>query len=53
MLYGWCHVSLKITLEGEEIFWEDLSEATQEHIANCILEGYRSVEIVELEESEM
>lgn len=52
MLYGWCHVTLKITLEGETKDFDDLSDATQEHITKMIYEGYRSIEIVEPEESD-
>ena len=49
---GWCHVTLKITLEGEDVRWDDLSDITQEHIAAKILEGYRSIAIVEEEDDE-
>ena len=51
MKYGWCHVTLNITLEGETVRWDDLSEVTQEHIATMIAKGYRSIEIVEDEEN--
>ena len=50
--YGWCHVTLDITLEGEPVRWDDLSDITQEHIAAKILEGYLSIEIIEEEEEE-
>ena len=50
--YGWCHVTLKITLEGEEVRWDDLSDCTQEHIASMIAEGYRSIEIIEEEDDD-
>lgn len=49
MKYGWCHVTLDLTIEGEKVRWDDLSETTQEHIAAMILEGYGSIEIVEEE----
>ena len=40
--YGWWSVKFELTLEGEEVRWDDLDEVTQEHIANCIKEGYTS-----------
>lgn len=49
---GWCHISMKVTLEGREVEFEDLSDVTQEHIAQKILEGYKSIEIVELIDDE-
>jgi hypothetical protein len=36
MKTGWWLVKFDLTLEGEEVRFEDLSEATQEHIAECI-----------------
>jgi len=44
---GWCHVTMKITLEGKEVNFDDLSEVTQEHICRSIYEGYKSIAIVE------
>ena len=46
MKTGWWHVKLELTLEGEDVRWDDLDEATQEHIAECIKDGYTSGEIV-------
>lgn len=43
---GWWHVKFDLTLEGEEVRWEDLDEASQEHIAERIKEGFCSGEIV-------
>lgn len=43
---GWWNVKFDLTLDGEEIRWEDLDECTQEHIAEMIKEGYNSGEIV-------
>ncbi len=40
-------VTFDLTLDGEDVRWEDLDEATQEHIAEKIKEGYVSGEIVE------
>ena len=40
------YVKFELTLEGESVRWEDLDEATQEHIAEKIKEGYCSGEIV-------
>lgn len=45
--YGWWSVKFELTLDGEEVRFDDLSEVTQEHIANCIKEGYRQGEICE------
>lgn len=46
MKTGWWSVKFELTMEGEEVRWDDLDEATQEHIAECIKEGYTSGEIV-------
>ena len=46
-IYGSWYVEFDLTLEGEEVRWEDLSETTQEHIADCILDGVVQGEIVE------
>lgn len=43
--YGFWSVKFELTLEGEEVRWDDLDECTQEHIAKCIKEGYVSGEI--------
>lgn len=47
MKTGWWHVNFELTLEGEEVRWDDLSEATQDHILDMIREGFSSGEIVE------
>lgn len=52
MLFGNWYVKFELTIEGEEVRWEDLSEATQEHIADMIKEGYTSGEIVECEDDD-
>ena len=53
MKTGWWSVKFELTLEGEDVLWDSLDEATQEHIAECIKEGYTSGEIVmENEEGE-
>lgn len=46
MKTGWWTVKFELTLDGEDILWDDLDETTQEHIAECIKEGYVSGEIV-------
>lgn len=46
-VYGWWEVNFDITLEGEEVSFDDLSEVSQEHIANLIGEGYVSGEVHE------
>lgn len=33
------YIQLEITLDSEEARWEDLDEATQEHILNEVKEG--------------
>lgn len=46
-IWGWWSVKFELTLDGKEVRWDDLSEITQEHIANMIKEGYHSGEIAE------
>jgi hypothetical protein len=43
---GWWSVKFELTLDGEEVRWEDLDECTQEHILEMIKEDFRSGEIV-------
>jgi hypothetical protein len=50
MKLGWWKVDFSITLEGEEVRFSDLSETTQEHIAEKIKEGYVAGQIVEEDE---
>ena len=50
MKTGFWSVEFQITLEGQKIRWDDLSEATQEYIAEKIKEGYCSGEVVEEED---
>lgn len=50
--YGWWHVKFELTIEGEPVRWDDLSDATQEHIAEMIKQGYYSGEICEEEDDE-
>ena len=52
MKTGWWNVKFDLTLEGEEVCWEDLDECTQEHIAEMIKEGYNGGEIVIEEDNE-
>jgi len=49
---GWWKVNFSITLEGEEVRFSDLSETTQEYIAEKIKEGYVAGQIVEEDEIE-
>ena len=44
---GWWSVDFDITLEGEEVRFEDLDEFSQEHILRNISEGYTNGEVVE------
>jgi hypothetical protein len=46
MKTGWWQVKFDLTLDGEDVRWDDLDEATQEHIAECIKDGYCGGEIV-------
>lgn len=46
---GWWSVKFDITLEGEEVRFEDLSESSQEHILECIRDGCVQGEVVEEE----
>lgn len=50
--HGWWHVKFTITLDGEEVRFEDLSELSQEHIAERIKEGYYQGEVYEYDEEE-
>lgn len=47
MKTGRWYVNFELMLEGEEVRWDDLSEATQDHILDMIREDYVSGEIVE------
>lgn len=49
---GWWNVKFELTLDGEKVGWDDLDEATQEHIADMIKEGYNGGEIVVEEDDE-
>lgn len=44
---GSWYVQFELTLDGESVRWDDLSETTQEHILECIKGGSFSGEIVE------
>lgn len=44
---GWWSVKFELTLDGEKVRFDDLSECTQEHILSLIKEGYWCGEIVE------
>lgn len=52
MKTGCWSVNFELTMEGEDVRWEDLDERTQEHIAACIKEGYTSGETVAEDEEE-
>lgn len=43
---GWWGVNFELTLNGEKVYWDDLDEATQEHIIECIKDGYYGGEII-------
>lgn len=40
-------MNFEITLEGEPVRWDDLSEVSQEHILDRIKEGYTNGEVIE------
>lgn len=44
---GWWSVKFDLTLDGEEVRWEDLSLDTQADIIEDINNGYYSGEIIE------
>lgn len=44
---GWWQVNFNITLDGNEVLVSDLDECSQEHILNCIKDGYRQGEIIQ------
>ena len=44
---GWWSVKFELTLDGENVRYCDLSETTQEHIAEQIKEGCYCGEIIE------
>lgn len=44
---GWWSVNLELTLDGEDVRWEDLSMDTQSHILEQVAEGYYQGEIIE------
>ena len=46
MKTGWWVVKFDLTLEGEDVCWDDLDECSQEHILECIKDGYCQGEIV-------
>lgn len=44
---GWWRVKFELTLDGEDVEWEELSNDTQDHILRQIKDGYWHGEIVE------
>ena len=46
---GWWSISMQLSLNGEKVYFEDLSEVSQEHIAECIKQGYLQGELNEEE----
>ena len=44
---GWWKVSFEITLDGQDVLFDDLSEVTQEHIINCLKDGYTQGQVIE------
>lgn len=52
MKSGWCHVTMKVILEGEEVDFDDLSDVTKEYIAQKIIDGYPSIAIFECDEED-
>ena len=46
MKTGWWLVKFDLTLEGEDVRWDDLDECSQEHILECIKDGCRQGQIV-------
>ena len=46
---GWWSISMQLSLNGEKVYFEDLSEVSQEHIAEMIKQGYLQGELNEEE----
>lgn len=44
---GWWNVKFDLTLDGEEVGFDELSDVSQKHILEMIGEGCRQGEIVE------
>ena len=49
---GWWKVDFEITLDGENVRFQDLSEISQEHILRLIFNGCRQGEVVEEDDTE-
>jgi len=49
---GTWKVNFDLTLEGQSVRFDELSEESQEHIIKLILEGFTSGEIIEEQEYE-
>ena len=47
MSRGWWSISMQLSLNDEKVYFEDLSETSQEHISQMILKGYTSGELNE------
>ena len=50
MSRGWWSISMQLSLNDEKVYFEDLSETSQEHISQMILKGYTSGELNEEDE---
>lgn len=51
MKTGWWHIEWNLTLDGEPVRFDDLSEETQDYIITLIRAGYHAGEIVEEEDN--
>lgn len=51
MRTGWWNVIFTITLDGEEVSFEDLGESTQEYILTLIREDYTNGEVFDEDKS--
>ena len=47
MKTGWWSVDFTLTLEGEEVRFDDLSDNSRQHIIDCLKEGYEQGELIE------
>ena len=49
---GWWRVIFDLKLEGEDVYFDDISECSQDHIVNCIKDGCFQGQLIEEAEYE-
>ena len=50
MKTGWWSVDFTLTLDGEEVSFDELSDNSRQHIIDCLKEGYEQGELIEEDE---